>query len=467
MTHLKTHGEFEDLEASINLNGLGRLTNFDYMFPLELERLPSDPACKVAIIKGLTDLGIELTKKAEGPESNIPANFTYLGQFADHDITRTAMRKLEQESIDKPDFGIVDPNQLANIILNERTGTNDIDSLYNTSQITADGHFVLGKLGGEGGSDTDGHDLPRDPNNFPLIGDTRNDENLVVAQTHVAFLKFHNAVMDKEKVSSDDAQKIVIQHYQNIILNDYLPRIVNPDYIEQALIYGTRFLNTKNRFFMPLEFSMAAFRLGHSMIRSNYKFNQTFKNASLTELFAFSSSNPGGPNIPPLVWKIDWTLFNSNPANQIDTAIVNPLANVPVLNINLASRNLRRGYMFNLPTGQAVADFVLADKSLILTDKEIFDSSSLAEKAILNATNFHKKSPLWYYILKEAEIRGEANKGNRLGPIGTAIVAEVFIASISISKYSILDHKGWKPTLPSATPGKFTFDDMLRYSGLL
>jgi hypothetical protein len=395
-------------------------------------------------------------------DSIISANFNYVGQFLDHDITLTAMRDAEAGAINNPNFPIVEPTQINQIIRNVRTGSNDLDSLYQTAAVTPDGHFVLGKLSGELGGVIDGHDLPRDPNNVPLIGDTRNDENLAVAQTHVAFLRFHNAIMDKENVSAADAQKLLTQHYQNIILNDFLAQVVNPDYIKQALIYGNRFFKPKQNFFMPVEFTMAAYRLGHSMIRDFYKFNSTFINASLMDLFNFSSS--GGSIPAPEIWKIDWSVFKDNTAKKIDTSIVNELANIPGLSINLAARNLRRGYMFNLPTGQAVADFVLDDKSLILSAKEIMDNSSPAEQAALSAFNFQNKTPLWYYILKEAQIR---ENGNRLGPVGTAIVAEVFIGTLLNSKFSILKEKDWKPTLTSSQQGQFTFEDMLRYTGLL
>jgi len=459
-----THGESLSLDELLNTpsTSSGTLNDFDYMFPLTLERLPSDAASIGTMIQGLTDLGNAMVNSPTNDDSNISANFTYVGQFLDHDITLTAIRDAEAGAINNPIFPIVDPTQINSVIRNVRTGSNDLDSLYQTAAVTPDGHFALGKLSGEVGGVTDGHDLPRDPNNVPLIGDTRNDENLAVAQTHVAFLRFHNAIMDKENVNADDAQKLLTQHYQNIILNDFLAQVVNPEYIKQALIYGNRFFKTGQNFFIPIEFTMAAYRLGHSMIREIYDFSANFPMASLNQLFNFSSS--GGSVPAPEIWKIDWSHFKNNTAKKIDTSIINVLASVPGLNINLAARNLRRGYMFNLPIGQAVADFVLSDKSLILSANEILNNSSPAEQAALSANNFQNKTPLWYYILKEAQIR---ENGNRLGPVGTAIVAEVFIGTLLNSKFSILKEKDWKPTLASSQPGKFTFEDMLRYTGLL
>ena len=138
-----------------------------------------------------------------GNNDRIPAGFTYLGQFVDHDIT------LDLTSIgDKA----ADPDGIENF----RTPALDLDAVYGlgpdgSRQLYARNpganagkgpgpKFLIGKtinvaFGGVTGDHR--NDLPRSPEGFALIGDHRNDENLVVAQTHLAFLKFHNKVCDQ------------------------------------------------------------------------------------------------------------------------------------------------------------------------------------------------------------------------------------------------------------------------------
>lgn len=451
------HGNFIDLDGLSTLKSRSSLKNYGYLFSTSLERLDENADQRANIIKGLTALGIAMTSKPSTADATIDATMTYLGQFIDHDMTLSAMKQELVKDIDQDIFDLVPKEELNNFIKNIRTGTNDIDSLYQTSAIDATGRFVLGNLVGEAGNN--GNDLPRDPNAKALIGDPRNDENLAVAQTHVAFLKFHNAIMDKEKVDAVAARKIATQHYQWVILHDFLAQIADPVYLQQALMYGNRFFKPSvDDFFLPLEFTIAAYRLGHSMVRDQYNWSAAFPEATLLNLFTFSNSGNQVP--PPAIWKIDWNNFVQNKAKKIDTAIVNPLADIPTSNFNLAARNLRRGYMFSLPTGQAVAQQILFDQAQILSAEELLEHATVEERAVLIEHNFHIKTPLWYYILKEAEIR---TNGQRLGPIGSAIVIEVFIQTILLANFSILKEPSWKPSLGA----NFTFKDLLQYAELL
>ena len=146
-----------------------------------------------------------------------------------------------------------------------------------------------------------------------MIGDPRNDENLIVAQTHLAFLKFHNRVMDTLPQgagnSGDEdrpfgrARRTVRWHYQWLVLNDFLPRVLDRAVLNDIRNNGRRFYDFDaapfgGRPFMPLEFSVAAYRLGHSMVRETYDYNRTFNglgppalsDATLGLLFAFTGS---------------------------------------------------------------------------------------------------------------------------------------------------------------------------------
>ena len=69
------------------------------------------------------------------------------------------------------------------------------------------------------------------------------------------------------------------------------------------------------------------------------------------------------------------------------------------------------------------------------------------------------RAPLWFYILKEAEL--EAG-GEHLGPVGGRIVAEVLIGLLAGDPLSFLGvNPSWQPTLRSRAPGTFTLTDLI------
>ena len=83
--------------------------------------------------------------------------------------------------------------------------------------------------------------------------------------------------------------------------------------------------------------------------------------------------------------------------------------------------------------------------------------------SVLQSSGFLTRTPLWYYLLAEAKHHG----GQRLGPVGSTIVAEVLIGLVRRSDDSILRTPGWTPTLPAATPGQFNLADLLRFAKVL
>ncbi len=229
---------------------------------------------------------------------------------------------------------------------------------------------------------------------------------------------------------------------------------------------------------------MAAFRFGHSMIRAAYNFNLNFNfsgapgttPASLGLLFTFTalSGQLGNFDTVPDNWIIQWeniidlgTAAKVQMARRIDTQIVNPLFNLPDvqgtteqgLAAVLAARNLLRGFLLRIPTGQAVAEALSQEPLSAVQIEEAAGSD--AERQALRDGGFLERTPLWYYILVEAA--AHAN-GRHLGPVGSQIVAEVLIGLVRRSKNSILRQKCWKPTLPSARQGVFTLSDLLKFS---
>jgi hypothetical protein len=122
---------------------------------------------------------------------------------------------------------------------------------------------------------------------------------------------------------------------------------------------------------------------------------------------------------------------------------------------SLAIANLKRGVARGLPSGQAVA----AAMSLPPLPPEAFDQPAPHPDAIIRQRGLMNATPLWYYILREAEIGG----GDRLGPVGSRIVAEVFVGLLEGDPESFLaEAPSWTPTLGGIT-GQFEMADLLRY----
>ena len=428
---------------------------------------------------------------------HVPAGFTYLGQFVDHDISLDLM----------PLSGKVeDPTMIENF----RTPGLDLDCLYGAGPgphrflFRQDGpKFLIGTAAaspGPGGSQIPAlpNDLERTRHGVPLIGDHRNDENLVVAQTHLAFLKFHNKVVDHLAAQGtpapalfDAAATQVRWHYQWLVLHDFVERITQPGIVASILQSGRKFYRFKTVPFMPVEFAGAAYRLGHSMVREEYSYNRAFRPfeprlfaGSLEQLFRFSSLSgeingqlPGGSDTLPSNWVIDWRRwfdfdtpastphFEFNHARKFDPFLTTTLHTLPGFNggreANLAFRNLRRGVQLGLPSGQDVAAEMkkLVPSITVLTPAEI---ATGPDGAVAQQKGFDQATPLWYYILKEAQVRGQ---GERLGPVGARLVAEVFVGLVQGDKDSYLSQPGWTPTLPAKTPGTFTMTDLLRFVG--
>jgi Animal haem peroxidase len=340
----------------------------------------------------------------------VPSGYTYLGQFIDHDLT------LNPNNAFGADVNTArDPNL--------RTAWFDLDSLYGRGPadqpylFAADGRTLLtGRKLTEAGVPSGCTDLPR-VNGRAVIGDKRNDENVIVSQLHSAFVGFHNQVAkERTHLAFRDLAREVAWHYQWIILTDFLPRIVGPQMMQMLLPdFGTNDLagsGRANRSFtkglrpgeMPLEFAGAAYRFGHSMIRPAYRINTRLKptaqeqkeNPALAgRRLIFAASQTAGLNgfrEYPQEWAIDWSLYfettdrkltfdrikdgpkRVQAAYKFDTSLVNPLEfsqsrpdghfarngnGLPQPQAgkisNLALRNLLRGVQQGMPSGQAVA----------------------------------------------------------------------------------------------------------------
>lgn len=256
-------------------------------------------------------------------------------------------------------------------------------------------------------------------------------------------------------------------HYQWMVLNDFLPQFLDTDALDDIRTNGRQFYTFTGRPFMPVEFSVAGYRLGHSMVREVYNHNRVFAPITFNLLFQFTGGGGLGSQATlPSNWIIDWRRFHQvdgtgllNVTRRLDTKLVPALHTLPGINpgqpVSLAVRNLLRGSRVGLPAGQDVAQAIGAT---VLSSGEMADGD---EGEILRRHGLDQATPLWYYILKEAELQGE---GKRLGEVGSRIIGEVFVGLIEEDPNSFLSSQpDWEPTLPSATSGDFTMVDLLKF----
>jgi hypothetical protein len=459
-----------------------------------------------ASLSALNKLGEAMTAERDpadpkdGPddeESGIPAAYTYFGQFIDHDLTFDPASSLQKQN---------DPDAL----LDYRTPKFDLDNIYGRGPddqpylyVDNTSLFVLGPDLTGAAANSRARDLPR---NQPragaparaIIGDPRNDENVIVSQLQGLLHRFHNriAATAPPNTSFSDIQREVRFHYQWVVLNDFLPTIVSEDVLKEVLPKPTggglfkpnlQFYQPRNETFMPLEFSAAAYRFGHSMIRPGYRLSET---VSPIAIFGPDAQNAltGFRKLPPN-WAIDWNLFIDleprDPANttrtqlayKIDTSLVNPLQSLPPsVAANpavLAQRNLQRGWRMRLPSGQAVAEAMgltpLKDKE-ILIGKFTGNEDDIKGSIDTIDDGFKGNCPLWTYVLAETvEIMVPIKttdgikkiKTRKLGPVGGRIVAETIVGLLAHDSQSYVSQNPlWMPS--QAIRGKFGLRELIQ-----
>jgi hypothetical protein len=425
---------------------------------------------------------------ADAGVSAIPAGFTYFGQFVDHDITFDISSSLDVETD-------------ANTINNMRSPSLDLDSVYGrgpgldpflyafpssgpstaikfqTGTNTNTGPGGPSSTGAAGGMVAQSRwDVPRIfETNTAVVGDPRNDENLLIVQFHHAMLRFHNAVVDlllAASFSGDifaEAKRIVTHHYQWVVVKDFLQRICGAAAVNDAMANVN--ISVGSPFRMPVEFAVAAYRFGHSMIRDTYWVNFNFPTATLGQVFEFSRN----PRLPVFSnWVVDFNAFFDtgvpvpvhNKARKIDSFMAEGLESLPGfsgLMTILATRNLRRGLALGLPSGQGMANSFGIPP---MTSAELTSGLPTVEINLLNSHGglLLNKTPLWYYVLREASVLGG---GNQLGPVGARIVAETFVRMLKRDASSYLNVSGgFTPMLPSLNAGDFTAADLLTFAGV-
>jgi hypothetical protein len=469
---------------------------FGRMFPSLPPFSADTPSIRAALREvgkpgGIMDAGDDLTNplalivdpvlsSANPNNPTMTAGFTFVGQFLDHDMTFDPTSSLARRQ---------DPESIRNF----RIPALDLDSVYGggpgaSPQLydrTVDGGrttLLVEEIPGSAAVSIDGTtrlDLPRNSQQIALVGDPRNDENLIVSQLHLAVLRFHNRVVADLKADLGpgytaqeifaEAQRMVRWHYQWLVLHEFLPKTVGQAMVDDVLTNGPKHYRWRNDPFIPVEFSVAAYRFGHSQVRPSYRANFGTSATDPSQQFFALIFNPAAadPNPPADLGGgrraprrfIDWQTFfdfgdcQARPNKKIDTKLSTVLFNLmgqpegePT---SLATRNLLRNLTMEVPSGQRVAQ---AMQLPVLAAADLDD---------LEPFQLHERTPLWFYVLREAEVTAD---GEHLGPVGGRIVAVVIIGLIVGDRQSYLRQSpDWTPTYGS--DGSFTMVDLLGAAG--
>jgi Animal haem peroxidase len=415
---------------------------------------------------------VDLSLSANNPNNpSQTAGTTFFGQFLDHDVTFDATSKLARAT---------EPCDARNF----RTPALDLDSVYGAGPVAQQELYDPAdhiKLEVESGGVFE--DLPRRADGAAILADPRNDENLIIAGLHCAFLLFHNHAVDvvREQGRPSDpmdvfaeARRLTTWHYHWLILHEFLPQIVGQTMVDDVLRHGRRLYRPRpGEAFIPVEFQTGTYRMGHSLVRPSYRANLAGDNGEPFFAFIFDPSQEGAADPDDLRGGsraprrfIGWQTFfdfgegEVKPNKKIDTKISTPLFTLPLgaiashdAPIALPQRNLLRHLTWQLPSGQRVA------RAIGATPLAPADLQELAPLGV----GFERSTPLWYYVLKEAEVIAD---GLQLGPVGGRIVAEVFIGLLQTDPGSYLaTNPRWQPTLPSRS-GTFRTSDFLTFAGV-
>ena len=469
---------------------------------LNLEDKPEEVERIAALLGGIN--GVMHDTRLSTPDSCVPAAYTFFAQFIDHDVTLDTTSDLHGGPTKHqlnflagcPHAHGGGSNPHTHRLPNLRSASLDLDCVYGFGP-EASPHLYDDSQPGRllVGNKENPNDVPRNRVGTALIGDPRNDENIFVSQVQLLFLKFHNKRLVGKNF--EEAQQDVRYHYQYLVWNDFLKRVCDEavfDFanteIHKAVKRGEGFPKFKlvddcGRITMPVEFSVAAYRFGHSLVRSIYPINADYP---AIELFDERFGTEGFSAVPKAL-TVDWSFLldvsecqNYVMSKSIDHLLTDELIRLPNPVVgkfasendrSLAFRNLLRGYVLHLPSGQKVASALQNSGYPIngLSSEEI--EAVLAKKFEASmAKKLSKHTPLFFYITLESSIK---NNGKRLGSVGSAILTEVFGTMLlhcnSFLKSTLETNRCdttaeddiWQPDACLRQNGDFTLADVVRY----
>jgi hypothetical protein len=396
---------------------------------------------------------------------------TFLGQFLDHDMTFDTASPLGQP--------VVPENSP-----NTRTPLLDLDSVYGGGPTASPNLYQSDRIKLRIESGGLFEDLPRESNGRAIIADPRNDENAIIAGIQAAMILAHNRIVDQLRTQGvptnqqfAQARQILTWHYHWIILNEFLPTVCGQSMVNTVRAPGGRryYRPEPGPAFIPVEFQGAVYRFGHSMVRPSYRLNLAGNNDG-SAFFGMIFDPAGQGQADPVDLRggararrrfVGWQTFfdfggdqtqHVRPNKRIDTKLSTPLFNLPLQTIAsgdpptaLAQRNLLRHFTWSIPAGQLISQAM---------GYPLFHCMELQNYG--NGVALETQTPLWYYILAEAE---RTTDGRTLGQTGGRIVAEVFIGLMQLDPNSwVRTQPNWRPTLPAAQAGTFKMVDLLRWA---
>ncbi|HEX4638161.1 MAG TPA: peroxidase family protein [Chthoniobacterales bacterium] len=399
-----------------------------------------------------------------------PSAFVYLGQFLDHDLTRDCTG-LENASHPPENTANLHQPRL-NLESVYGGGPEESPELYDLSERGAE-RFLLGQTKATPIVSSTRDDLPQ-RDGTTLLADPRNDQHLIISQLHVAFLKFHNRIVDLVRRGELDqvalpnekvfqiARRLTVWHYQWIVRNEFLSWFVLPEVLQHIERNGARFFKAETgaqALTLPIEFTQAVFRFGHSTVQPQYDVNRWTGLVRLRELIR---KKPHEKESEPLAADrtVDWDRFtrtwagNANFAENIDTLISEDMFDLPAAAMPipfktapppLPEMTLLRGSRIGLPSGQEACR--AADVPSLKPCQIGFDDEG---NEFLRRRGLHERTPLWYYILREAEVLGvrKLRGGECLGPLGSRVVAEVILGIMNADPEHYLNvDPNWKPLM--------------------
>lgn len=394
------------------------------------------------------------------------SGYVYLGQFVVHDISSTRPTRHRPVPSDDDPF-MPEASATPALDLSNVYGIKTPESRHKTFVNPATGRMKLGPT-----VCTARGDLPRNSGRTADIADQRNDENLLIAQLHVLFLELHNFFMDClqdefPSLSLDElyarARQLVIHHYQEVVTHDLLFHLLDRE------VWNAIILQRRNIIWdtvvdatpvIPFEFALAAGRIGHSMVREDYRLNASAAGI-ISRRDLFSMTGAGGATFPlPDHMIVDWSFFFPDQHGNIRkhsnmAARLSPAVNINLVGIDdpdsapkilLAEVTLLRGLESRLPSGQHICERALAGWKDALQQAGINLQPLSADALNLNDDNVRRNllhhaspalvtnTPLWYYLLAE----GWAAQQGRLGTLGSLVVAETIQGLLALDSTSII-----------------------------
>jgi hypothetical protein len=415
------------------------------LFP-DLPALEADEAALHALGRpgGPCDLGIDVP---DDTDAHGAAVWPFFGQFVAHDITADRSPVTHRADADR--------------IRNFRVPRANLEGLYGSGPVGSPYLYAKddpAKLL----LSAQGDDVPRNHEGIALIGDPRNDVHVFTGQMTVAFIKLHNRLVDRlredetaEDALFEQARRAATCHYQHVIVREFLPGLIGAQLTTELLEGGPQLYGIGGEPYIPFEFADAAYRYGHAQIRPRYQVNARFGPLPVfPDLMGFRPVTPQRT--------VDWTLqidVAGHPAAQrakrIDSRLPAALIALPTQisgsepgtdYASLANRDLQRGQAVRLASGETIARHLGVPP---LTAAQI----GLAELGWTGET------PLWLYVLKEADV---LHAGEQLGPVGGRVVGEVLVGIIDSDPESFRSvDPEWQPTPPGRRAGSFGLADIL------